>query len=107
MDFQGLAYRLDLVQSDNKRAVGSIKFVGWKNMYLDIPSYIKQAVTYKPEHRGLRLTKFVIHTHPTEKVDDFYVYLDNLKIITDKHESFYDGFGLTSPEKIEEIWGGE
>ncbi|MDC7234540.1 MAG: flagellar filament outer layer protein FlaA [Spirochaetales bacterium] len=107
IDYEGLSFRLDLIQSDNKRVPGSIKFVGWKNMYLDIPSYIRQSVVYKPEYRGLRLTKFVIHTHPSENVNDFYVYLDNLKIITDKHETFYDGFGLTSPDRIAEIWGSE
>jgi len=107
MDFQGLAYRLDLIQSDDKRNPGSINFFGWKNMYLDIPNYIKQNVHYKPEQRGLRLTKIVIHTHPSEKVDNFYVYLDHIKVLTDKHESFYDGFGLTDPDKISEIWGEE
>lgn len=105
MDYQGLAYRLDLVQSDNKRDLGSINFSGWKNMYVDIPNYIKQSVVYQPEFKGLRLTKIVIHTHPTEKVNNFYVYLDHLKVLTDRHESFYDGFNLTTPEKIQEIWG--
>ncbi len=107
IDYEGLAYRLDLVQSDDKRNPGSLKFVGWKNMYLDIPSYIRQSVNYKPEYRGLRLTKIVIYTHPSEKVDNFYVYLDHIKVLTDKHESFYDGYGLTSPERIAEIWGTE
>lgn len=106
MDYQGLAYRLDLIQSDNKRDVGSINFSGWKNMYLDIPSYIKQSVVYQPEFKGLRLTKIVVHTHPTENVNNFYVYLDHLKVLTDRHESYYDGFGLTDPGRIEEIWGG-
>ena len=100
-----MAYRLDLIQSDNKREVGSIMFSGWKNMYLDIPSYIKQSVVYQPEYKGLRLTKIVVYTHPDEKVNNFYVYLDHLKVLSDKHESYYDGFNLTSPEKIEEIWG--
>ncbi|OQY34152.1 MAG: hypothetical protein B6241_05550 [Spirochaetaceae bacterium 4572_59] len=105
LDYQGLAYRLDLIQSDNKRAVGSINFSGWKNMYLDIPNYIKQSVVYQPEFKGLRLTKIVIYTNPEENVNNFYVYLDHLKVLCDKHETYYDGFNLTSPERIEEIWG--
>ena len=105
MDYQGLAYRLDLIPSDNKRAAGSINFSGWKNMYLDIPSYIKQSVVYQPMYKGLRLTKIVVYTHPEEIVDNFYVYFDHMKILTDKHESYYDGFGLTSPDRIQEIWG--
>ena len=105
MDYQGLAYRLDLIPSDDKRSVGSINFSGWKNMYLDIPNYIKQSVVYQPEYKGLRLTKIVVYTHPSENVSNFYVYLDHLKVLSDKHESYYDGFGLTDPERIQEIWG--
>ncbi|QEN07223.1 flagellar filament outer layer protein FlaA [Oceanispirochaeta crateris] len=107
IDYEGLAYRLDLIQSDYKRNPGSLNFTGWKNMYTDIPNYIRQSVVYKPEHKGLRMTKIVIYTHPSEKVDNFYVYLDNLKVLTDRHESFYDGFGLTAPDRIAEIWGEE
>ena len=107
LDYEGLAYRLDLIQSDDKRVPGSLHFVGWKNMFTDIPNYIRQSVNYKPEHKGLRITKIVIYTHPSEKVDNFYIYLDHLKILTDMHETFYDGFGLTDPNRIAEIWGSE
>jgi len=106
IDYQGLAYRLDLIQSEDKRNPGSIFFSGWKNMYLDVPSNIRQSVVYQPAYKGLRLTKIVIHTHPQENVANFYVYLDHLKILTDYHEAFYDGYNLTTPERIEEIWGG-
>ncbi len=105
LDFEGLPYRLDAIQSDNKRHPGSLHFIGWKNLYVDIPSYIRQFVNYKPEYKGLRLSKIVIYTHPSEKVDNYYVYLDHLKVLTDMHESFYDGFELTNPNKIKEIWG--
>ena len=107
LDHQGLAYRLDLIQSDNKRAMGSLNFSGWKNMYLDIPNYISQSVVYQPHYKGLRMTKMIVYTDPSENVGDFYVFLDHLKILTDKHETHYDGVGLTSPEKLQKFEGGE
>jgi hypothetical protein len=53
------------------------------------------------------LTKIVIYTHPEEKVDNFFFYLDNIKVLSDFQESFFDGSTLTSPEKIQQIWGEE
>ena len=106
-DFRGIPYVLRPVRKEQKREPGSIKFVGWKNMYIEMPNYIKQAVSYKPSLATLNLTKIVFTTHPSEIVTDFYIYLDHLKVLTDMHESFYDGASLTDPQKIEEIWGGE
>jgi len=105
IDFRGMAHVLQPVRVEQRREAGSIKFVGWKNMIIDMPNYIKQAVNYKPELATLSLTKFVFTTHPAEIVTDFYIYVDHLKVLSDMHESFYDGFGLTSPQKIDEIWG--
>lgn len=104
-DYQGMAHVLTPIRKEMKREPGSIKFVGWKNMFVDMPNYIKQAVNYKPELATLSLTKIVFTTHPAEIVTDFYIYLDHLKVLTDMHESFYDGFDLTSPAKLDEIWG--
>jgi len=104
-DFRGMAYVLVPVRREQKREAGSIKYVGWKDMYVDMPNYIKQAVNYKPELATLSLTKIVFTTHPAEVVTDFYIYLDHLKVLTDMHESYYDGFDLTSPQKLDEIWG--
>lgn len=104
-DYQGMAHVLTPIRIEQKREQGSIKFVGWKNMYINMPNYIKQAVNYKPELATLSLTKIVFTTHPAEVVTDFYIYLDHLKVLTDMHESFYDGFDLTSPQKLDEIWG--
>lgn len=106
-DYQGIAHTLMPFRNENLREPGSIKFAGWKNMYIVMPSYIKQAVNYKPELANLNLTKIVFTTHPDEIVSDFYIYIDHLKVLTDVNESFYDGFELTSPQRLNEIWGSE
>ncbi|MCG8687194.1 MAG: flagellar filament outer layer protein FlaA [Desulfobacterales bacterium] len=104
-DFQGIAHTLWPFRNENLREPGSIKFVGWKNMFITMPNYIKQSVNYKPELASLSLTKLVFTTHPAEIVSDFYIYVDHLKVLSDMHESNFDGFGLSTTQKVQEIWG--
>jgi len=84
-----------------------MKYTGWRNFYVDIPNHIKQAVEYDPSLRTMKLTRIVIYTHPEEIVADSFIYIDHLKVLTDIHESSYDGYELASTEKIAEIWGAE
>lgn len=109
LDYRGMEYRLVPNHLDPvlQRAPGSLKFVGWKNMYMDIPSYIRQQVTYQPRLAGLKITKIVIATHPLENVSNNDLYIDHLKVLTDIHETTFDGSGLASEETRALIWGTE
>ncbi|MCG8453961.1 MAG: flagellar filament outer layer protein FlaA [Spirochaetales bacterium] len=104
-DYRGMAYTLKPVRVEQRREPGSIKFVGWKNMFVEMPHYIRQAMNYKPELANVSLSKLVFSTHPEENVSNFYIYVDHLKVLTDMHESYYDGFDLTSPDRVAEVWG--
>ncbi|MBN1835460.1 MAG: flagellar filament outer layer protein FlaA [Spirochaetales bacterium] len=95
-DFQGI---------DHVLPIGSIQFTGWKNLQVKVPGSIPQAWQYLPRRQGLDLTKLVLWTQPIEKVDDFYLYIDQIKVTTDVFETFFDGFNLTEAEKLQEIWG--
>ncbi len=106
-DFQGMAHVLSPYRNENLREPGSIKYVGWKNMFIVMPNYIKQAVNYKPSLATLSLTKIVFTTHPAEIVTDFYIYVDHLKVLSDMHESNFDGHDLSTTARVEEIWGSE
>lgn len=106
MDYEGRRFRL-IPYREGLPYPGSIKFTGWKNMTINIPGHIRQAQRYKPSQKALSLTKIVITTHPNENVENFYVYLDHLKILTDVQESFFDGSKLADPKFVEELWGGE
>lgn len=106
LDHMGMPHVLQPVRIEQRREPGSIKFVGWKNMIIDMPNYIKQSVNYKPELANLSLTKFVFTTHPAEIVTEFNILIDHLKVLTDKHESFYDGFELV--DRLSEVeWKNE
>ncbi len=97
IDFEGIVHVLEL---------GSLKHSGWKHLYVKVPSSIKQSRQYLPYFAGLKLTKLVVRTDPEERVDQFYLYIDQLKVLTDTHVSNFDGNDLTSQDKIDEIWGG-
>ncbi|MGL1894101.1 MAG: flagellar filament outer layer protein FlaA [Spirochaetaceae bacterium] len=97
VDFQGIVHVIEM---------GSIKHIGWKHMYVKIPAHIKQTKQYLPFFEGLKLTKLVVRTDPKERVDLFYLYIDQLKVLTDTHIFNFDGEDLTNKAKIDEIWGG-
>lgn len=104
-DFNGMTHVLSPVRFDRRQEAGSIKFLGWKNMYISIPNNIRRAENNRAGISNLSLAKIVFITHPEETVTDFYVYLDHLRILSDVREEFYDGFDLSNPQRIDEIWG--
>lgn len=100
-DHRGIIHTLDL---------GSIRYRGWDNLKINIPSYIPQGVIYVPQRQGLEVAKFVLWTAPRERVDEFFVYFDELRVTTDTFEEPFDGEQLADPEYVEELWdqgGGE
>ena len=98
MDYNGINWVLPL---------GNLKYSGWKNLVAEIPYYIPQATQYIPYYKQMTFEKLVIWTAPQESVHEYFVYIDQLKILTDVFESRFDGDTLTWPEKIEEMWGEE
>lgn len=94
-DYRGIPYVLD---------IGNLRFPGWRNMRVNIPTYIPQGQTHLPNYQGLTITKFVVRTHPTERVDNFYIYLDQLKVLTDMHDQPFDGRDLIRPDFINRTW---
>lgn len=103
-DSKGLTHVFSPVRFDQRQEAGSIRFLGWKNMYINIPRNVRLTENNRAGIPNLSLVKIVFITHPEEIVADFHVYLDHLRILTDKREEFYDGFDLSSPQRIDEIW---
>jgi hypothetical protein len=95
MDHKGREHRLD---------VGSIKHVGWKNFIVPIPNNIPQSTTYVSSIQTLRLVKLVIWSNPDARATDVYVYIDQIKYLSDVYNSMYDGYELGNPTKIKDIW---
>lgn len=87
--------------------LGNLNYVGWKNLRVDFPSYIPQSQAYTPYLAGLQLEKLVVWTKPQERVHDCYLYIDQIKVLTDTFVSRFDGDMLTRPETVQEIWQSE
>ncbi len=95
MDYRGVPHRLYL---------GELSHAGWENLSVGIPGAIPQNVRWIPEDRPLTITKFVIWTRPSSRVDSFHVYIDELKVLTDVAEAWFDGDGLARAEYVNELW---
>ena len=89
---------------DHVLHLGSLRYSGWRNLSVTIPGSIPQASPYIPRFRGLVITKLVMWTRPEEPVDGFYLFLDDLKVLTDLFESRFDGDELADPDYLNELW---
>jgi len=98
--------------------LGSLVHQGWKNLRAPVPTNIPQrqriilnptsSNTLPTEDRNsvfLKFVKFRIWTTPREAVSNFYIYLDQFKVLTDTFVTLYDGDELTDPDWIRESWG--
>ena len=94
-DYQGVVHSLYL---------GDTNYAGWKNMRIRIPTNIAQSKRILPKLASLSFVKFRIWTTPLERVDNFYIYLNHFKILTDTFESLYDGDELADPDRVQELW---
>jgi hypothetical protein len=94
-DYRGVVYVINL---------GELGYQGWKNLRATIPGNIPQGKRVLPRLASLSFVKFRIWTRPREPVDNFYVYFDQFKVLTDTFESTFDGDELANPERIQELW---
>ena len=94
-DYQGRVHTINL---------GNIAYTGWKNLRVSIPNNIPQSKRVLPHLAGLSFVKFRIWTTPLERVDNFYIYFDHFKVLTDTFESLYDGDELADPDNVQGLW---
>jgi hypothetical protein len=84
--------------------LGDLNFQGWQNLSVSVPNYIPQLVKWVPQERPLTITKIVIWTRPNERVDDFFIYFDELKVLADVAENRFDGDQLAQPSYVQQTW---
>jgi len=95
-DYKGIVYRVPL---------GSLHFMGWRNLSAVVPQQIPQFIRYLPMEKPLTFVRFVIWTEPAERVDDYMIYFDHLKVMTDVYKERFDGDRFA--DKWREIWPPE
>ncbi|MCP4131645.1 MAG: hypothetical protein GY754_11765 [bacterium] len=78
--------------------MGSVNFVGWRPIKVDIPEWIPQATESYPITRVSKITRFVlradVHVPRAELTENTYFFFDQLKVLTDVYEVNYDGHKL-------------
>jgi hypothetical protein len=92
-DYRGIVHKLPL---------GSLHYMGWRNLSVEIPVQIPQTVRYLPMEKPLSLVRFEIWTEPTERVDDYIIYFDHMKVLTNMYKQRFDGDVLA--DQTDEIW---
>jgi len=107
LNFRIEAYVRDYEDMIHVIDFGSIAFTGWKNLRVKVPATIRQSKRIQPNLANLKFVKFRIWTDPWEKVDNFYIYFNQFKVLTDTFETLYDGNELAHPEHVRELWGVE
>ena len=101
---RGYAYNLEAWVKDYRGNthvlhLGSIDFMGWKPMMVRIPFSVPTPPKAMPQVNVTRLTELVIRSQinsPSvlEMMSDTYVFFDQIKVLTDDYEAFFDGLDL-------------
>jgi Flp pilus assembly pilin Flp len=104
LDFTVEAFVRDHNGAVHTISLGSLAFGGWKNMRANIPRHIQQSKRVLPNFAQLRFVKFRIWTMPKERVDNFYIYIKQFKVLSDTFESNFDGDELADPDQIPQLW---
>ena len=120
-----LNYSLEAYIRDNRGIIhsvqlGSLKYIGWKNLRADVPAGIPMVSNVLPRSTDdTKFIKFRIWTSPVERayvdvkrdingniteIVPFYVYISQLKVLSDIYETIYDGDELAYPKNTEKLW---
>lgn len=74
---------------------GNLMFHGWRNIVVNVPGYIRQHTKQRSKRvNNLTLVGIRIRSDSNEYVDNYVVYLDQLKYTTNTLSDVYDGYDL-------------
>lgn len=63
--------------------MGRLNFSGWKEMTVAVPPSIQQINPHHSDRSGIKILGFVIEPELTETYGTYYVYFDDLRVVTD------------------------
>jgi len=120
-----LRYYFEAYIRDNQGMIhvipmGSLYYEGWKNLRATIPESIPMVSKIIPRSTSLTtFVKFRLWTSPGERtfldvkrdargnilsIIPFYLYIAQVKVLSDVYETVYDGDALADPTETEKIW---
>lgn len=71
--------------------LGRLDFFGWRKMTATIPGFIPQSTRFALLDKNLRFVSLFVVSDVHEVGGDFYFYVDDLQVRTDKSEATYPG----------------
>lgn len=89
-------YRMEIILENRKGYsltydLGSLTYLGWRNLSVRIPTSALQFQSYVPSQEGLKFLNFRFWSSPETKTDSFTVLLDYFQAVTDTYRENYDG----------------
>lgn len=85
---RNLRHRLYIIVNDHfgnraKIYMGQLTHSGWDELRATIPPHIKQVDPRYMNKQGIQITEILIEPDPVETYGNFYVYFDDLRVVTD------------------------
>jgi hypothetical protein len=74
--------------------LGRLDFFGWRKLTASIPGFIPQSTRYALLDKNIKFVSLFVSSDSHEASGDFYFYVDDLEVRTDKQESVYPGFEI-------------
>ena len=74
--------------------LGRLDFFGWRKLSSPIPGFIPQSSRFSILDKNIKFVSLFVASDPTEAPGDFYFYVDDLEVRTDKQEAVYPGFEI-------------
>jgi len=104
LDYNVEAYIRDFQGAVHIIKMGNLAYTGWRNLRANVPATVHQAKRILPNLAQLHFVKFRVWTTPGEKVDNFYIYIKQFKVLSDTFESIFDGDELADPDLLPQLW---
>lgn len=76
-DYRGTAHKIK---------IGKLDFWGWREMSVIVPGWLPQSASYAMLDKNLHFVSLFVESDMYETPGTFYVYFDNLRVVTDLSE---------------------
>jgi len=74
--------------------LGKLDFFGWRKLTATVPGYIPQSNRHSLQDKNLHFVSLYVTSDTHEIGGNFYIYLDDLEVFTDRTDMIYPGYEI-------------